>query len=873
MSVSQRSASTPARKPAPAHGPGPNRQTFRRLPWLLGTTLLLLSALACQPTPPETVPEATTTTNATATPTATVHAIQTADESPGVAPADDQADHDHGGPQQDGHSHHANARDLVKHGYDAVLQKYLHPDHAGHNDLLEADDHSLRVPTVHCKLRNYEDACPEPHEGGAWEGVIPADGSASIVNILGMQTVHAVMLPSGKILLVSGSSWRNLDGIQYYPEYANPETPPGLFIREEDPFRNDNLDWYYGLVNNAAIYDPAANTFYRVPVPVPEPDPHVPDHFAPNDLFCTGHQHLPDGNVLFTGGTQYYSPYRTGHDSSYIFDWRRELEFDWSEVDWRQRPVDNVETPWTFSGFMKRGRWYPSLVPLLDGRLAIFSGFVGFDEGYPPMYVFEINSWIEVFDPDAFDPAAPERAWKAVDAADAPDGPFTTLINPDFVPTPDVDCDERCLESNKYDAFKLYPENYLQPDGRIYLTREGDWVSLRTCDAAFMRKTRGTYFVTLEDDGDELRLDFDRGPNRVEDITSYGTTFRDLATGEIHLLGGQPTSPGTLYPLNASHPTHFAGGLASARLETFTPDDGPLGGSWDLDPVFLGDQPQDVRTMHYTVALPTGQILVINGGNYDFYGPTFHPILLTPERGVDGRTTGFTQQVLFDALEPRLYHNAAILLPDGRVFVSGGNSARATVTPHTGPYEPWDGPGQPPPDLEQVDVGVYFFDDGPMAKGLPGQLTTPTENWTAEIFSPPYLFIDGNRRAKITSLEAVEPVEPVSWTQTAEIGGQRFDLLHSEVEYQVGLADLPSCAPDEATLALIKLPSATHGWQNGQEWIELDFEPTPDGLRFTTPDAKTSLIPPAFYMLFYTDCRGKPSEAWMVRFDDEATAP
>jgi hypothetical protein len=33
------------------------------------------------------------------------------------------------------------------------------------------------------------------------------------------------------------------------------------------------------------------------------------------------------------------------------------------------------------------------------------------------------------------------------------------------------------------------------------------------------------------------------------------------------------------------------------------------------------------------------------------------------------------------------------------------------------------------------------------------------------------------------------------------------------------------------------------------------------------------MIPPAFYMLFYTDCHGKPAEAWMVRFDDEASAP
>jgi hypothetical protein len=692
-----------------------------------------------------------------------------------------------------------------------------------------------------------------------------------------MQTVHTTMLPSGRLLLVSGSSWRNRNGTQYYPEYPNPKTPSGLFIRDEDPFRNEKLDEYYELVNNAAVYDPVANTFYRVPVPVPEDDPDLPDHFAPNDFFCTGHQHLRDGNVLFTGGTQYYSPYRTGHNSSYIFDWRAELETSWERVDWRRRPASNEGTPWTFSGFMKRGRWYPSLVPLLDGRQAIFSGFVGFDEGFPDMYVFEINSWIEVFDPSAFDPAAPERAWKAVNVAEVPNSPFTTLINRSFEPTPGVEgCDERCKEANKFDAFKLYPENYLQPDGRIYLTREGDWVSLRTCDTAFMRRTKHTYWATLEDNKNGLQVSFDRGPDRPQDVTSYGTTFRDPETGKICLIGGQPTSPGTLYPLNAQDtkkgiPTHFAGGRGSAQLETFTPDKSSVGGSWTLDPDFLGTTPQDDRTMHYTVMLPTGQILIINGGNYDFYGPTFHPILLTPEYDAQtGKRTGFSKQQMLDALEPRLYHNAALLLPDGRVFVSGGNTSRATVTPRDGPPPPYYGSGQPPPDLEQVEVDLYFFDDGPMAKGLPGQLTTPTENWTAEIFSPPYLFIDPGRRAAITSLE---PTQRVDYTPSANIEGKHFTLFHSGVSYHMGLEDLPTCAPEEARLALIKLPSATHGWENGQQFIELAFKPAAGGIDFTTPDAKVSMIPPAFYMLFYTDCRGKPAEAWMVRFDNEASTP
>lgn len=737
------------------------------------------------------------------------------------------------------------------------------------------------VPTVHCKVKNFKDDCPEARVSGAWESVVPAEGSAAVYNILGMQTVHTVELPSGHLLLVSGSSWRNRAGIDYYPYVSDPATPNGLFVREEDPFRNEELDAYYELVNNAAIYDPVSNTFYRIPVPVPEADPNDPGHFAPNDLFCTGHQHLRDGNVLFVGGTQYYSPFRTGNNSSYIFDWRAELATSWADRDWRVRPSSNKGSPWTFAGFMKRGRWYASLLPLLDGRQVIFSGYVGFDKGFPDMHVFEINPFVEFFDPDAFEPDDPEAAWRSVDASALQDSPFTTLINPDFEPTPEVDCDARCVESNKYDAFKLYPENYLMPDGRIYLTREGDWVSLRTCDAAFMRRTKYTYWASIGGDRDAPTMSFARGPDRPQDVTSYGTTFRDPETGQIYLLGGQPTSPGTLFPLNSEHPTHrpstdqpthFAGGLGSTQLEVFTPDKSAAGGSWSLDPDYLGEEPGDARTMHYTVMLPTGQILVINGGNYDFYGPVYTPVLLTPAHDAKtGRQTGYTQTRLADALEPRLYHNAALLLPDGRVFVSGGNSARATVTPSTEPPEPYTGKGQPKPDLSQVETDVYFHDDGPMARALPGQAVSPTEDWTAEIFSPPYLFIDPGRRARVTS---IAPTQDVTFTASADIGGKTFSLLHSEVSYHVGLEDLPTCeAGEHAQLALIKLPSATHGWQNGQEYFALSFQDAGGGLDFTAPNAMTTMIPPAYYMLFYTDCKGKPAEAWMVRFDDEATAP
>jgi hypothetical protein len=64
----------------------------------------------------------------------------------------------------------------------------------------------------------------DPTIFGRWEAVVPdMDISASFGENLGMQTVHSVLLPSGKVLFASGSSWRNIKGeTQLFPEFKTP---------------------------------------------------------------------------------------------------------------------------------------------------------------------------------------------------------------------------------------------------------------------------------------------------------------------------------------------------------------------------------------------------------------------------------------------------------------------------------------------------------------------------------------------------------------------------------------------------------------------------------------------------------------------------
>ncbi|CAF2531260.1 unnamed protein product [Rotaria sp. Silwood2] len=250
------------------------------------------------------------------------------------------------------------------------------------------------------------------------------------------------------------------------------------------------------------------------------------------------------------------------------------------------------------------------------------------------------------------------------------------------------------------------------------------------------------------------KVSFSPGPNRSDNASSYRTTILDPNSNRITLFGGQPTSAGTfLYQSGTSQGNQrFAGGRGSRKLEQFH---GSIyesnGGHWTLEPFFLGEHPQDDRTMHYALLLSTSQVLIINGANYDFYGSIHYPILLTPQFDkVSGAFLGYTKKRMNEGVEARLYHNVALLLPDGRVCISGGGSARATIhyTPlaekplseyNTSSYK------QPLPDTSNIDLNVEMFDDGRLAKNSRGSLSVPTETWVAEIFSPPYLFIDGKR--------------------------------------------------------------------------------------------------------------------------------
>jgi galactose oxidase len=201
-----------------------------------------------------------------------------------------------------------------------------------------------------------------------------------------------------------------------------------------------------------------------------------------------------------------------------------------------------------------------------------------------------------------------------------------------------------------------------------------------------------------------------------------------------------------------------------------------------------------IHARHHAVAtsLADGTVLVTGGssspGTNDATGAVMTPEVWDPV------TEQWTE--LAPMSKKRLYHSTALLLPDARVFVAGG--------------------GQPAADGE-------------------------TDNFNAEIFSPPYLFKPDGSPAD----------RPQIQDAPAGIGyGQAFDVATAR----------PGAV---ARVTLVKLGSMTHAFDQSQRFISLSFTAGAASVSATAP-ANANLAPPGHYMLFLVGPNGAPSTARIV---------
>lgn len=166
-----------------------------------------------------------------------------------------------------------------------------------------------------------------------------------------VNSIHAAMLRTGKVLLIAGSG------------------------NDEKQFDAKTF--------RSVLWDPTTGEFKDIPTPW--------------DAFCAGHVFLPDGRLLVAGGTKTYedldkTPKQEyeGLKDSYLFDPMTE----------RYEKVDSLEF----------ARWYPTLVALADGKVLASSGLDDKGEilyGQTEMYDPATKQWTHREDLNHYFPTYP----------------------------------------------------------------------------------------------------------------------------------------------------------------------------------------------------------------------------------------------------------------------------------------------------------------------------------------------------------------------------------------------------------------------------------------------------------------------------------
>ncbi|MEF9885456.1 kelch motif-containing protein [Streptomyces sp. P9-A4] len=601
-------------------------------------------------------------------------------------------------------------------------------------------------------------------EFGSWAEVAVPDGYR-------INAIHAALLHTGKVLLIAGSgnNQKNFDA--------------GTF--------------------ETILWDPAKNTFTKIPTPV--------------DFFCSGHTQLADGRLLVAGGTARYeilggevkkagggmrvknenpdeavtlkkgTVFRSPSGVEYVSKTdvtvpkaKREFEISYFESG-QMKPWKAKVTAAETRVFVEARKEGPQALTTQAAQYEVV-GLKGDAAdnvyGLAQKITTEKQDFQGIRSAYEFDP----KAEKYIPVAPMKDARwYPTLVG---------------LEDGKVLAVSGLNDvgDVVPGDNEIYDPETKTW-----------SKGPFHYFPTypslfLTKGGKLLYTGSNAGYGPAEKGRAPG--LWDLSKNSFTELGGLTdtdqleTSASLLLPPAQNQKVMVLGGGGVGESSKSTARTSIVDVSAD-SPVFTDGPSLPQGTRYLSSVLMPDDTVFTSGGSEDYRGRSGSDILKA--QFYDPRANAFTE-----AAEPtvgRNYHSEALLLPDGRVATFGSDP---------------------------------LFDDKDNTK-------LGTFEQRIEVFTPPYLHKAGADRPVLGE------------------GPRELD--------QNGRATFRTKDAGRIAKARLMRPSAvTHTTDVEQRSIELGLRKGRDGLTVTVdvPQDRT-LVPPGWYMLFVTDANGIPSEAQWIQ--------
>ena len=474
-------------------------------------------------------------------------------------------------------------------------------------------------------------------------------------------------------------------------------------------------------------------------------------------LFCADQNFLADGRILAVGGTAYLND--PGVEGQPVG--ATEL----AGVS-ASRVYDPATNSWSQAGRMTRGRWYPTIVTLGDGRQFVASGV---EKLLKPAYPDDpASSGGNVRETELFDPAT--NKW---------------TLNP----------------QSAWRSLPLFPRIHLLPNGRVFYTGSGQAFNPAGQDYAEAQWNIASEYDPKAQTWMELGV-----PGLTTGVTSQ-PGFRGSAASTMLPLKpdaqGQYKTATFLASGGVLNPPSPGGYFATpqSQLETVettkdpkqpdkltTEETGPL-----ATPRWYGTN----------VLLPTGEVATFSGSDRD---EVLTPGTEIPVKSVeifDPATKKW--KVAGAGINPRTYHNTAVLMADGRVLIGG-----------------------------HAPISTLYAKNVTLAPGITGP--NDGRDPSFEIYTPPNL--KRGPRPVIDSV-AVEGQPQETGAAPVSAGyGKTMDV------FVAGNGD------DIASVVLIRFPSLTHLVDGDQRSVELRVVKREGGkLTVAMPD-DPNVLPAGPYMLF-----------------------